>query len=458
MDNKARLEAWKKSKNLPRGGAASPRDAGDDLDISGLIDGESDPEKDAASEEERKAAKQARLRRERKEELREEEEERRREIEALLPSEADISARLDELNRRERARQLRRLRNIALFALAPVLVLLAYVAFIQQHYFRTEASFAITTVNSAPQSPAVNLMGIGGAGAGMTDGYRVREYLLSMEVMQIMEREHGFLSHFDGGGVPESGNARLDLGFYRERVSILVDQQEGLLTLAVDGETPEDAVRYAGLLLDLARAKVSNISQSIDEDQLEDLLAVEQEAQDNLAQAQARVQEIQTSQADLDPRLSAQGIYAIVNTLEVELAEAQARRDALLSNGLTESPFLPRLDARISALRRQIAEQQGKLAGARGDGTLGRSLALVEAAVAERDAAVETLASARSVLEQARLRGLEQRKYLVLVASPIEPLERQESRLLGLLLVLAAALAIVLAVGFAMLKRPDRDL
>ncbi|WP_338241701.1 hypothetical protein [Aurantiacibacter hainanensis] len=461
MDNKARLEAWKLSQKggrpAPRGSepadggssAASSRDQASEEDVSDLLEtsgGDSTSTPDDA-------ARKARIRRERKEELRQQEEERRREIEALLPSDADVSARLDELNRRERRRQIGRLRNIALFGLLPVLLALAYITLIKEHYFQTEASFAITTVNSSPQSPAMNLMGLGGGGAGMTDGYRVREYLRSREVMQIMEQEHGYLSHFDSG--PAAGS--LDYGFYQDRVSILVDQQEGLLTLNVDGATPEDAVRYANILLELARSKVRNISQSIDDDQLEDLVEVEQQAQDELTQAQGRVQEIQTRQAELDPRLSAQGIYGIINNLEVELAEAEARRQALLSNGLSESPFLPRLDARIQALQRQIAEQQGRLTSSQENGSLGRSLALFEAAVAERDAAATTLAAARETLQQARLRGLEQRKYLVLIASPIQPLEREESRLLDLLLLLLGAIVIILIAGFIMLKRPMQD-
>lgn len=459
MDNKARLEAWKRSQKSGRGprgsepvdGAGSrsgARDEAAEADVSDLLDTAGEGE--AESQEARK--ERARIKR--KEELRQQDEERRREIEALLPSEVDVSARLEELNRRERRRQIGRLRNIALFGLLPVLLALAYITLIKEHYFQTEASFAITTVNSAPQSPAVNLMGLGGGGSGMTDGYRVREYLRSREVMQIMEREYGYLSHFEGDAGIEGA---LDYGFYRDRVSVLVDQQEGLLTLNVDGATPEDAVRYADILLDLARAKVRDISQTIDEDQLEDLLEVEQQAQDELAQAQGRVQEIQTRQAELDPRLSAQGIYAIINNLEVELAEAESRRQALLSNGLSESPFLPRLDARIEALQRQIAEQQGRLTSSQEGGSLGRSLALFEAAVAERDAAATALAAARETLQQARLRGLEQRKYLVLIASPMQPLEREESRLLDLLLLLLGALVVILIAGFIMLKRPMQD-
>lgn len=464
MDNKSRLEAWKRSKKTTRGARGgdpadgpAPTAAPADADVSDLLDDTGEASKPEQTKAQREAERKARVRHERKEELRQQEDERRREIEALLPSEVDVSARLDELNRRERQRQMRRLRNIALFGLLPVLLVLAYITLIKEQYFQTEAAFAITTVNSAPQSPAANLMGLGGGGAGMTDGYRVREYLRSREVMQVMEREHGYLSHFEGRAEPAAAGTALDYGFYQDRVSILVDQQEGLLTLNVDGATPEDAVRYAGILLDLARDKVREISASIDEDQLQDLVQVEEQAQDELSEAQGRVQEIQTRQAELDPRLSAQGIYSIINNLEVELAEAEARRQALLSNGLSESPFLPRLDARIQALQQQIGEQQGRLVSTQEGGSLGRSLALFEAAVAERDAAAQTLAAARNTLQQARLRGLEQRKYLVLIASPMQPTEREESRLLDLLLLLGAALVIILVVGFFMLKRPMQD-
>ena len=460
MDNKARLEAWKKSKSIGRGkeptaksGTPAYRDA-PETDVTDLLESTDAEHNDGKTAEERKAERVARNRAARREELREQDEERRKEIEALLPTDADVSARLEELNRRERRRHTKRLRSLALFGLLPVLLALAYFAFIKETYFQTEASFAIQTVNSAPQSPAANILGIGGGGAGMTDGYRVREYLRSAEVMQIMEQEYGYISHFEGNG-PTGPN--LDLGFYRDRVSILADQQEGILTLSVDAASPEDAVRYAGILIELARSKVGDISRSIDEDQLADLLSVEEDAQDQLNQAQARVQEVQTRQAELDPRLSAQGIYTIINSLEVQLAEAEAQRQALVANGLTESPFLPRLNARVQALERQIAEQQQRLGGSDDGASLGRSVAAFETAVAERDAAAETLASARSTLQQARLRGLEQRKYLVLIAQAMQPTEREESRLLEILLILAGALAAILIVGVIMLRRPERD-
>ncbi len=464
MDNKARLEAWKKSKSIGSGsrgkeptdksGTPAYRDDAPEADISDLLETGETGSDTQRSAEERKAERAAQRRAARKEELRQQDEERRKEIEALLPTDTDVTARLEELNRRERRRHVKRLRSLALFGLVPVLLAIAYFAFIKEHYFETEASFAIQTVNSAPQSPAANILGVGGGGAGMTDGYRVREYLRSAEVMRIMEAEHGYLSHFDGA---EAGSANLDLDAYRDRVSILADQQEGILTLNVAAETPEDAVRYADILIELARNKVLEISRSIDEDQLADLLSVEQEAQDRLNQAQGRVQEVQMQQAELDPRLSAEGLYTIINNLEVQLAEAEAQRQALIANGLTESPFLPRLNARVNALEQQIAQQQDRLGGSQGDASLGRSLAAFETAVAERDAAATTLASARSTLEQARLRGLEQRKYLVVIAQPMQPVQREESRLLDILLALAAALAAILIVGVIMLRRPMKE-
>ena len=172
MDNKSRLEAWKRSKKTAGGArgtdpadGAVPSPAPADADVSDLLDDTGEPRKPEQTKAQREAERKARVRHERKEELRQQEDERRREIEALLPSEVDVSARLDELNRRERQRQMRRLRNIALFGLLPVLLVLAYITLIKEQYFQTEAAFAITTVNSAPQSPAANLMGLGGGGA-----------------------------------------------------------------------------------------------------------------------------------------------------------------------------------------------------------------------------------------------------------------------------------------------------
>ncbi|TIX50704.1 hypothetical protein [Alteraurantiacibacter aquimixticola] len=491
MDNKQRLQAWRRSRASGKGADYVTPDADTSAseDVSDLI-GEGDAEVDLLKEATDKMAEQAReaeleaeLEAEAKASAavagsaaaaptarasasgtqvqhaarlraaRRDEEDRRREIEALLPSEADISARLATINQRDHERRVRRLRNLALFAFLPVLLALGYFAFIKSYYYQTETSFAITTVSPSEGISGAAMLGVSTGGGGMTDGYRVRDYLLSEEVRRIMQGEHAYLSHFDGQDMPGASDAGRGLGFYRDRVQVIADQQEGIMTLQVEGVTPEMAVRYAEILLDLGKQKVRDISQAIDEDQMADLVVAEQEARDRLAQAQGRVVEVQQRQAELDPRMSAQGIYTIINGLEVELAEYEAQRSALLANGLSESAFLPRINARIQALERQIAQQQERLVSSREDGTVGRTLAQFEAAMAEREAAQEELAAARTTLEQARLRGLEQRKYLVVISRPMEPQSRNESRFLGILTALAIALAAVLALGWLTLRR-----
>ncbi|MCJ7420788.1 hypothetical protein [Sphingomicrobium astaxanthinifaciens] len=382
--------------------------------------------------------------------------------EALLPSAAELEAEQAEAElRRAEQRRVRRRRMIAFVAL-PTLLLALYYAVIARPLYEAEATFTISTVAGSKAAGGVGLLAGVTGGSELNDDYRVREYLLSREAMLAMQREHGFLDHFAGSGVDFFGAPReipllgIDAhDFYLRRIDLTVDMQESLLHLKVRALTPEKSAEFAAELLELGAAKVASMSDRLNRDQIEALERDFAEAEGNVREANARVAAIQRRRADVDPAASAANAYSIIANFEVQLAEVESERQSLLANGLTESPLLPRLDARARALRQQIARQRERLVGGR-DGSVQRTLVDFEAATAQKQLAESNLESILRTLEAARLRALEQRRYLLVIARPVAPSIAELHRVPRF--VLTAALLALLAYGLLVIGRRLRAL
>lgn len=398
MDNSKRLTAWRSKNKLD--GVRNERVTASDAEKPGATE---------PTEETYESERSKRLGDE------------RRRTEDLLPTDEDLAARRAQNAADAYSKGRARLLRITSFLLLPLLIALVYMSAFAPHYYRSDSTFTVVSAVENGDAPAGGMVALGGT--SFTDGYRVKQYLLSAEALAELDRKENFLSHF--GGVEPS--AALD--FYRDRVRITVDQQQKLVLMRVDAKSGPDSVRFANALLVLAQEKIRSISEQIDRDQLAALQEEEKQAKSRLGSALEHLQSVQVARLEIDPRKSAESIFTIINQLETDLSEQEALRAALLANDLDGSPLLPRINARIEALRSQIERQESRLIAASTNNTVQRSIALYDAALAEKEVAEAGLQTARETLDRARLRGLDHRKYLIVVARPIPSIAPESPRL-----------------------------
>lgn len=379
----------------------------------------------------------------------------------LLPTSEEIEQeRAATIARRDSKRAEDR-RKMLIYIAIPALLFALYHALIARPLYEAESTFTITTVGGTKTGGGVGLLAGVTGGAGLNDDYRVREYLLSREAMLEMQRRHGFLDHYRGGfdffGAPRRV-ALLGIDphdFYLRRVKITVDMQEQLVHLKVRALTPEDAAEFANELLELGTEKVQSMSERLNTDQINALEEQFAEAESNVREATARVAAIQRNRADVDPTASAANVYSIIANFEVQLAEVENERQALLANGLTESPLLPRLNARANALEEQIERQRQRLVG-QGSRSVQRNLIDIETANAQKRLAESNLESVLRTLEQARLRALEQRRYLLVLSRPVPPSISEIARIPRFFL--TVAIIALIAMGIGLIARRLRTL
>ena len=447
MANEERIRKWRQSR------------AGD---LSAQT-GESGPATDPAAIDPGKAAAELRIPTRREEQLAEEEQRRADIADSRLPTEDQIEREVAVESGRRWLQSKALRRKLTLFVGLPLLLVALYGLLFSPSTYTARASFVIMTAGAEGEGmPSVGLFGAGGASGGLSDAYRIREYLLSREAMRAMQQRYGFLTHFREGtydpiqrplDFPFVGVDPHD--FYQRKVSIAVDIREGIARVSVDALTPAEAQRFAAGLLDLARERTQQISDQLNADQFRALQKDVLEAEGQLNAASAQVAGVQRQTAELDPQMSAATINQLISDLEVRLAEAQAERNSITASGLSESPLLPRLNARISALERQIAAQRGKLVGGT-EKTVQKAAAALETATTKRQLAQTSLESTLRTFEQAKLRSIESRRYLVVVAAPVLPEQVQASRLFNLLLI--TALAALLLWGLVSTLRSSRYL
>jgi len=319
-----------------------------------------------------------------------------------------------------RASRWRSLVRRAMFLVVlPLLVVLLYVGLFATPLHQGEAVFTVQTSGETAPSASAGLFAIGGSNSTIADAFKAREFILSRPMMDQMEKRFGFMSHFASHEMdpltrfngPFGMNSD-PLDYYRQRVRVAVDVQEGILRLYVQARTKEDAVRFGNGLLAAAEEHVNQFSDKISQDQIAALTRDVQDAERQVADTRRSLAAVQARRGDLSPEQTAASVYQLISNLELQLAEAERERSSLLDQGLTESPLLPRLTARTQELRSQIAEQRGRLANP-GGGSLVRTLNEYEGASARKEIAQARWQSTLNTLQQAYLRILEQRRYFV---------------------------------------------
>lgn len=364
--------------------------------------------------------------------------------------------------RRQRSRKL--VQRAMLLVALPLLAILLYVELIATKLHQGEAIFTVQTSAEGAPSAGAGFFAVGGANSTIADAFKAREFILSRPMMDHMEKRYGFMTYFESSKMDPLTRLKGGFGlnddsyaYYRKRVRVAVDVQEGVLRLFVQARTPEDAVRFGDGILAAAEAHVKSLSDKISEDQISSLTQDVRNAERQVADARRSLATVQAQRGDLSPEQTASAVYQLISNLELQRSEAQRQRDSLLSQGLTDSPLLPPLTARVQELSSQIAEQRSRLVNP-GGGSVQRSVSAFEEASSRKEIAQARWQSTLNTLQQAYLRILEQRRYFVVVVGMSVSGVAAVRDVLSITVPILILLALAYALAFIAVRvRGDRD-
>jgi len=269
--------------------------------------------------------------------------------------------------------RLRRHRVLSL-ALIACLAAAVYWGWIASDRYVSEAQIIIQRTDLAgAQSLDVATLLTGSGTASRTDQLLLRQHLLSVEMMNKLDARLNLRAHYSHSesdvlsrmwskDVPQEWFHR----HYLSRVSAEFDDYAGVLVIKAQAYDPKTANAIATLLVEEGERKMNEIARRLAQEQVAFVEKQVAQSSERFQHARSAVLAYQNEKGLVSPESTAQNLAAVVNRLEGQRSELQARRTALLGYLAPQAPAVAELDMQIAAIDKQIAKEESRLTSRRG--------------------------------------------------------------------------------------------
>jgi capsular polysaccharide transport system permease protein len=347
--------------------------------------------------------------------------------------------------RRQRTRRL--VLRLALAVGLPTFLSAVYYGALCTPGYESVASFTIQAADGVAAPGLDFLLGGMPGSSAARDVRLVQEYILSRDMMLLLEERHGLREHFSQPRIDWLSRLPADAVLedryehYQKHVRAEFESESGALLLKVQAFDAAKATELAAAILAESEAMVNRMMTEARQDRIALARREVAAAEDRLTAARRKVLELQGERAQLDPRASAEAALGVKSSLEGQLAEARAELATLRATLQPGAPQLVGQEQRVAAIRGQISAQQRRMTS-QGESGISADIAAFEPAMVEKEIAERTYESAITSLELARIEADRQHRYLVTIAKPSRPDAPTHPRLfLSILTVLVLSFA-----------------
>lgn len=321
-----------------------------------------------------------------------------------------------------------RKRLFLLCTVIPTLLAAGYFGLIASDVYISESTFAVRNQEQKTQTGLGSLLQGAGLARVDDDSNAVQAFILSRDALKVLDDELGIGKAFAGaqvdlfsrfGKLPWRGGFEYLLLYYREKVTVSADSSSSIITLTTSAFTADEAYRMNRRLLELAEARVNNLSEDARQDLIRFAATEVAEAQVKESDAAAVLARYRDLKSVMDPEKQSALQLELVAKLQEELIAttaliAQVEKIAKLN------PQLPTLRHQARQLEQSIRAETGRVAGADAN-SLAATAMEYERLSLEKDAAGKILESAITALEEARNEARRKQIYLERIAQPSRP-------------------------------------
>jgi len=340
--------------------------------------------------------------------------------------------------------------RLSVWVLLPTLLAAIYYGLLATDQYESESKYTIQGSDMRSPGSLDSVLGALSVGGGNNehDARAVQEYILSRDVLRLLDTEEGFIAHHQDAAIDWIARIPADTTFeeaydyYGGLVDVQYDSQSGVSTLRVKAATAEDAHRFSLAILRYAEDMVNELSERARLDRMAFARKEVRASEQRLAKARQAILNLQREGEEINPVDSATAVFNIRSQLEGELSKARAELRQLESFMQPEAHQVLVLKQKIVSLEEQIASENRKLVDSQSQ-SLSASIARFEPLVVEKEFAEKAYESALTSLEVARTEAAQQHRYLATIVEPSIPDEATHPlRLKGALTVLVLALVI----------------
>ncbi len=273
----------------------------------------------------------------------------------------------------------------------------------------------------------------GTSGGNRADQLLLREHLRSPDMAEQLDAKLGLRTHYSAEGdwlsrLWGTDASREDFhAYYLRRVQVEYDEFAGVLVLKAQAYGPEVAQQISQALVQEGERFMNRMAHAIAQDQVTFLEGQVQALNTKVQSTRQALLSFQEKKGLISPEAAAQAIGTIVANLQGQLADLQAQRGALQAYLVKDHPNIVLLDQRITALEKQMQQEQAKLA-APGGKTLNRTAEAFAQLELQSQFALDMYKTALTALEQGRLEATRTLKKVSVLQQPNLPQEATEPR------------------------------
>ena len=225
---------------------------------------------------------------------------------------------------------------------------------------------------SAPTFELATMLG-GIGNINNADQLLLREHLLSVDMLKKLDaaldlRSHYSDSQWDFASRMWFKDASIEWfhRHYLSRVSVEYDDYAGVVRISAQAYDPKTAQAIASMLVKEGERFMNEMSHSLARVQVEFLDKQVAQAQAQVLHASKELLNFQNQKGLVSPKATVESIHAIIAKLEEQRTELQTQLASLPRNLDRNHPTRKSLQQSLSAVERQIAQEQAKLASTSG--------------------------------------------------------------------------------------------
>jgi capsular polysaccharide transport system permease protein len=301
------------------------------------------------------------------------------------------------------------------------------------YWFFIASDRYVSTANVVLESPQVNaqtelnFQAILTGGGSASDMLIMRDYLLSVDMLNKVELNIGFRQHYSQKDYDyisrlKEVNAPLEIlhKYYRSVIDIELDEYSKILRISVTAYDPAYAKKLLAYLLEEGEAQMNEMGKRLASEQVNFLEAQVENLAYKLSQSRKEILDFENKNGIASPENTLETIGSVIYALESELAILKADKIAYGKYQSENSSQMQKINSKIGALEEQIKLEKRKMAVTGGE-ALNVLTAEYQALEMKLEFSKESYSSALAALESTRIESIRKLKQLSILQSPTLP-------------------------------------
>lgn len=309
-----------------------------------------------------------------------------------------------------------------------MIAVIFYYTFIAADRYVSEVSLS---VKSTDGSSPISLSGIeslvGVASSSTEDIKLLQEYIKSFDMLQKLDEKINLRSLYEKQKIDlffriyPSTSKESYLKYYRDRIHILFDDTTGLLNVAVEGFSPEDARNISAAILEECERFINEISHNIAREQLRFAQGELESAKQKYKDAKNELLAFQNEYGVFDPQSLAKTKAGFITEIELQISKKETELNTMRSYLNDNAPEIVALKAELRAHKEQLEKERRKVASNASQDKLNDVVAQFEALYLNLSFAEDVYKTAITAVETTRIEIGRKAKQVVVIQSPYVP-------------------------------------